>query len=227
MSEETMELIEKKIAFIKPFVPPNKLTRIQEVIPHRSRHLSIVLEDIYQPHNAGACLRTCECFGVQDIHIIENTHSYRPSHDVALGSDKWLSINVYKDTNSNNNEECLKTLKDKGYKIAATYLDEGTIPIDELDVSSPTAIVFGTEQHGIGPFWRENADNLVKLPMWGFTQSYNISVSVAISINSLMNKIKRNDVNWQLSEAERLEIILEWYIKSAANGEKIIKAQFG
>jgi len=85
---------------LQQFVTEDKLRRIDYVIKDRTRHLTIVLEDIYQPHNASAVLRSCECFGIQDLHVIEQEKQYKPNPEIALGASQWLTIHRHKETQS-------------------------------------------------------------------------------------------------------------------------------
>ena len=111
------------------------------IIQQRTRHVTVALENIFQPHNASAVLRSCDCFGVQDVHVIENTNEYAPNREIDMGSSKWLNIQHYSET-ENNTLECINKLKAKGYKIVATTPHENDSFIDELPVDQPVALLF-------------------------------------------------------------------------------------
>lgn len=189
---------------------------MDDVLSKRTRFISVVLEDIFQPHNISAVLRSCECFGVQDIHIIEKANYYRVNPSIALGSAQWLTLNHYK-----NSAECLQHLKDKGYQIAAMTLDDDSIPIDELNLFKPLALCFGTEETGLSKETIDLADVKVKIPMVGFTQSFNISVCAAISLYALTQKLLHSDIHWQLTPAEKEILKIDWLVNSIPGGEKI------
>jgi len=208
MSSTIAEKIKLKEYLFK-FISDNKRNLFEKNILNRTRHLTVVLENIYQPHNASAVLRSCDIFGVQDIHIIENSNKYTLSEQVAMGSSKWL--NMYKYNSAEDNTiDCYNKLREKGYKIVATTPHEKDVMLDELPIDQKIALVFGTELNGLSDVAMENADAYVKIPMYGFTESFNISVSAALSMFHLSEKIRNSDLDWQLSEEEILDIHLDW-----------------
>jgi tRNA (guanosine-2'-O-)-methyltransferase len=172
--------------------------------------LTVVLEDIYQPHNASAVLRTCDCFGVQDVHIIENQNKYEVNPDIALGSSKWLTMIKHKGK-ENNTPDALQKLRDKGYRIVATTPHKNDVNLQELSIDKgPIALVFGTEMRGLTDNALTIADEFVKIPMYGFTESFNISVSAGISLFYLTEKIRNSNIDWQIPEDEKIDILLNW-----------------
>ena len=218
MRETKSQLIE----YLSSFVTDNKKQRIQQTLDNRTRFLTLVLEDIYQPHNASAVLRSCECFGIQDVHIIEQNNPYKVNPDVTLGAAKWLSLYRYRKPNVNNTIQCLENLKSKGYQIAAATLREDCIPLQSFELQQKTAICFGAEELGLTDIAHDLADVFVKIPMRGFTQSFNISVSAALFLFNLTEKLKQNNFAWQLTEEEKLDLTIEWLTKSIPHGEKIV-----
>jgi len=212
--------IKKLIGYLSSFVSADRMLKFDRVLKNRTRHLTIVLEDIYQPHNASAVLRSCDCFGIQDVHIVENRNKYSVNQDIALGSSKWLTQIKYKDY-ANNTLECFKKLKQQGYKIIATSPIQNNNLIDELEVKEKTALVFGTELTGISKEVTDNADGFVSIPMFGFTESFNISVSAAICLHTLINKIHRSSFQWRLLPEEQDQVILQWLRNSIQKSELI------
>ena len=190
-------------------VSPNKQQKFGDYIQYRTRHLTIILEDIYQPHNASAVLRSCDCFGIQDVHIIENQNAYEVNPDVALGSSKWLSLYKYNGTD-HNTLTCLKSLKEKGYRIVATTPHQHDYTPDQLPLDQPTALLFGTELEGLTQTALDLADAYVRIPMVGFTESLNISVSAAILLFTLSTRLRQSAYPWKLDEEERVNILIEW-----------------
>lgn len=219
-----MDIDNKKLLLnhLMQFVTESRKARFDAVIKYRTRYLTIVLEDIFQPHNASAVLRSCDCFGIQDVHIIENSNKYEVNPDVALGSSKWLTLLKYNQDN-NNTRNCLETLRANGYRIVATTPHEDGCTIDELPLGQKTALVFGTELEGLTPLALEMSDAFVKIPMYGFTESFNISVSAALSLYHLTEKLRKSSIRWQLSEDEELDIRLLWVRQSVKNSEMIEK----
>jgi tRNA (guanosine-2'-O-)-methyltransferase len=191
--------------YLLGFVSENKQQKFSEIIQHRTRHLTLVLEDIFQPHNASAVLRTCDCFGIQDVHIIEQKNHYQVNPDIALGSSKWLTLHTYSDTPST-----FKALRSKGYRIVATSPHKDDCLLSELPLDEKTALVFGTELEGLSEYSLANADAFVKIPMYGFTESFNISVSAAITLYQLSEKLRSQGINYHLNENELTEIQLGW-----------------
>jgi tRNA (guanosine-2'-O-)-methyltransferase len=181
------------------------------------RYITVVLENMYKSHNTSAVLRTCDCFGIQDVHIIEDKEKYKTNPNIALGSSKWIDIIKY-----NNTKECLLSLKDKGYKIVATTPYTNNCSIEDLQINKKTAIVFGNELQGISNTIKENADMFVKIPMYGFTESFNLSVSVALTLFCLTEKIRKSDINWKLTKKEIIDIKLKW-AKSSIKSSNLLE----
>jgi tRNA (guanosine-2'-O-)-methyltransferase len=207
--------------YLLEFISENKRNKFDEVIRLRTRYLTIVLEDIFQPHNASAVLRSCDCFGVQDVHIIENSNKYQVNPDVALGSSKWLNLLQY-NSSEHNTHACLKTLKSRGYRIVATTPHENGFTLDELPLDQKTALVFGTEMRGLTDEALKMSDAFVKIPMYGFTESLNISVSAALCLYHLTEKLRSSHIQWQLDEYEVIETKLAWARQVVKNSDLIV-----
>ena len=202
-------------------ISDNKKEKFAKNIEQRTRHITVVLENLFQPHNASAVLRSCDCFGIQDAHIIENYNKYEVNPDIDMGSSKWLNTYKYKNS-AHNTLEAIHHLKSKGYKIVATTPHTNDCMIDELPIDQPIALMFGTELGGLTDIALENADAFVKLPMYGFTESYNISVSVALALFSLTERMRKDEkIAWQLSEKEKNEILLTWTKKVVKHAKKV------
>lgn len=197
---------EELTAYLADFVTEHKRDRIAEVLSERTRHFTVMLEDIYQPHNASACLRSCECLGVQDVHIVETRNEYRPNNEVSMGSSKWLTMHRYRTTKS-----ALDTVKNKGYRIVATTPNEDGYDLTTLPLDQPVALLFGTEEEGLTDEALAAADDTMRLPMYGFTQSYNISVTVAVSLSQLVARLRLSGIEWTLSKEEIEELTLNFY----------------
>ena len=215
------------LQYLSGFVTENRLKRFDEVIAHRTRHITVVLEDIYQPHNAAAVLRSCDCFGIQDVHVIESQNKFEPNPDVELGSLKWVTLHKY-NSKTENTADCIASLKKKGYKIAVTSPHKNDCTIEELDITNKTALFFGTEMRGATPAAFEQADAFVKIPMVGFTESLNISVSAAVTFYTLASRLKKEKINWQLSEEEITEVKLQWVKNSLpkSNSAELLEKEY-
>ncbi|MBA3971568.1 MAG: RNA methyltransferase [Bacteroidetes bacterium] len=210
------------INYLTQFVSETRRAKFDQVLKFRSRHITVVLEDLYQPHNASAVLRSCDIFGIQDIHIIENKNAYTVNKDIALGAPKWLDLHKYRKA-ENNSLECILKLKEQGYRIVATTPHEKDCDLADLSIDKPLALFFGTELTGISDTVREHADEYVKIPMYGFTESFNISVSAALCLHTLKEKLHHSTVDWHLNEEEKEELLLKWLRNSIPKVELIEK----
>ncbi len=204
------------------FCSDNKCSLFQKLIHNRTYHLTVVLENIFQPQNASAVLRTCECLGVQDVHIIENEFAYQVNPDVALGATKWINLHRYNE-DLNNTEAVYRKLKEQGYRIVATLPHKDDVLLEDLDISEKTALVFGTEKDGLSDYAIEYADAYVKIPMYGFTESFNISVSAAICLFYLTEKMRKSNINWQLTEDEKIMLKTYWARNVVHNSERVFE----
>ena len=209
--------------FLAHAVTDHKRDLMAAVVEQRTRYITVVLEEIYQPHNASACIRSCDCFGVQDVHIIEGVNPYRVNREIALGAARWLSLHKYGQPGHANTAEAVAAVRKAGYAIAATTLREGSIPLAEVPLDRKVALLFGSEEGGLSETAHTLADYHVHIPMVGFTQSFNISVSVALSLYELTGRLRRSDLPWQLSAEEREELQLSWLITTATRGDALVR----
>jgi tRNA (guanosine-2'-O-)-methyltransferase len=194
---------------------------MDRVLSDRTRYATVVLENIYQPHNASAVLRSCDCFGIQDVHIIENSYQYELNPHVSLGAAQWLNLHRYGDL-ENNTADCIHSLKKAGYRIVATTPESNAVSIHDFDVTKGKfALLFGTEKFGLTPEAFDMADEYIRIPMYGFTESFNISVSVSLCLFHFTEKIRTDKVDWQLTENEHIDIYLQWYRNTVTNSEMI------
>lgn len=196
--------------FLYQFLTDERKQRFEEVLEWRTRHITVVLEDIFQPHNASAVLRSCDLTGVQDVHIIENNYTFDINPDVVMGSTKWLDIHRYNELDFNT-PAVIDKLHGQGYQIVATCPHQNDLSPETLPLDRPIALFFGTEKTGLTNYALEHADKFVKIPMYGFTESFNISVSAALLVYTLTHRLHDlHDVHWHLPEDEKEEIRLEW-----------------
>lgn len=205
-------------------ISEHKQNLFAEIIKNRTRHFTVVMEDIFQSQNASAVLRSADCFGIQDVHVIEKRNEYTINPDVALGSSKWIQLHKY-NSSENNTKAAFEQLREEGYQIVATTPHKDEVLLDELDISKKTAIVFGTELEGLSDYAIENADVRMKIPMYGFTESFNISVSAALTMHHLTEKLRKSDIPWSLTEDERIDVLLNWaksVVKSAEQIENLL-----
>lgn len=201
-------------------ITPSKVEMFERIAPLKTDYLTVVLENIYQEHNASAVLRSCESFGVQSIHIIEKDHKYQVQRDIARGAGRW--VDMYNYANEDPTVTCLKHLKSKGYRILATTPHEKDCTIDNVPIDQPMALVLGTEGDGISRDVIDMADEFVKIPMYGFTESFNISVSAAVSMYALRSRLEKSDIDWKMSEEDLVKLKIKWCTRIIPHGEKVV-----
>ncbi len=210
------------LGYLESFITDKRKERFNKVLNERTRHFTVVLEDIYQPHNASAVVRSCDIFGVQDVYAIENRFTNKVSRHVAKGSQKWLNINRYKE-DGDNTKACLEDLRAKGYQIIGTTPHTDSCVLADFDVTKKSAFVFGAEKDGISDYIKQEADGFLKIPMVGFTESLNISVAAAITLNDVTSRLRKTEVNWGLSADEKRVLYFEWIKNTIKNPDKLIE----
>jgi len=225
---EIQEMDQYKVELIRhlsQFVTENRWDLFQRILSGRTRYLTVLLEDIYQSQNASAVLRTCDCTGIQDVHIVENRNQYTINPDVALGSNQWLTLHYF-NQGEDNTSAAIKELKNMGYRIVATspHLEGATPETFNLE-KGRAAVLFGTELNGLTDRALKLADEYIRIPMAGFTESYNISVSAAIILYQLRKRLELSSIDWKIVEEERTDILLEW-LRSSINKVELIEQEF-
>ena len=228
--------------YLYGYITENKKVKIEEISKNRTNHITIVLEDIKESKDASAVIRSCDCFGIQKLHIIENENKYKINPAVAMGSFKWVDLFSYKNNisskiskntlkseinllnvydkidKSENTKICYSNLKSQGYKIIAMS-SKGDKTIEELDYQDKMAFVFGSEESGLSEYASLNSDIQAKVPAYGHTQSYNLSVSAAITIYNSIQKLHNSNVNFPLNETELIELKINWVKKILKRGD--------
>ncbi len=204
-----MDDISSEIKRLFELVTDNKRERFTQVLGNRTRHITVALENVLQPHNASAVIRSCDIFGVQDLHVIEAIKSFKADNAIAKGAADWIDITRYSET-----QACIDRLKKSGYRIVATTPHERGRSLADLPLDKKVALFFGTEVTGLSPEVLAAADDFVTIPMYGFTESFNISVSVAICLYHAITSLHASKIHWQLSPQERDELLLRWLRKT-------------
>ena len=210
----------KLLTYLEGFVTEKRKNLFRQILKNRTRHFTVVLEDIYQQHNSSAVIRSCEIFGIQDVHVIENKYISNVSKNIAKGSQKWLSFHNYK-KETNNTIACLNSLKGKGYQLIATSPHHNSCLLHDFDITKKSAFIFGVEKTGVSKEVIKNADGILKIPMAGFTESLNISVAAAIILENLTYKLRTSSINWNLTHKEEEELYTQWIEKTIKNVGKI------
>lgn len=197
----------------------SKQEMFDRIAADRTRHITVVMENVRKDHNASAVLRTCDCFGIQDLHAIEKGKDYTIQREIARGAGNWVDLHSHT-TGDFPEKECIQELKQKGYRIVATS-PHAEHTIFDLNLEQPLALVFGTERKGISDIMKAECDELIQIPMYGFTESFNVSVSVAIILNTLRNRLEKSKIDWKLSPAEQCALKIAWCSKYVNEGVRV------
>jgi len=208
------------LAFLENILTENRKERFLNVLKNRTRHFTVAVEDVFQMHNTSAVMRSCEVFGIQELNVIEQRFGKRIDKEIAMGAQKWVDINAFDSISG-----CLDNLQSRGYQIIATTPHEDDCLLEDFDISKPSALFFGTERDGLSEEILKRADGFLKIPMVGFTESLNISVSAAIIIQNLTERLRKSNIQWQLSEDEIIEKRLQW-AKNTIKDIKRIEARY-
>lgn len=209
------------LAYLKTYLTDRRLALFTNVLSKRMRHFTVVTEDVYQLHNTSAVMRSCEVFGIQDLHVIEARLGKKLDREIAMGAQKWVDIHRHEDV-----VQCIQAIKNSGYQIIATTPHDDSQMLADFDVTKKTAFFFGTEKDGISDTVMNAADGFLKIPMYGFTESLNISVAAAIILQDVVTKLKASDVNWQLSQGETQEIEMRWTKSTIKRVEEIVERYY-
>jgi tRNA (guanosine-2'-O-)-methyltransferase len=202
--------------YLEGFLTENRKEGFLRILQNRTKHFTIAMEDVYQLHNTSAVMRSCEVFGIQELNVIEQKFGKRIDSEIAMGAQKWVDVFRY-----NSVQNCLDTLRAKGYQIIATTPHDDSCLLHEFDITKPSALFFGTERDGLSAEVMQQADGFLKIPMVGYTESLNISVSAAIIIQDITNRLRQSKLDWQLTEEEVWEKRLDWARKSIKDIEFI------
>jgi len=206
------------ITFLEDLLTPARKALFDKVVRQRTNHFTVVTEDVYQLHNTSAVMRSCDVFGIQSIHVIEERNLKKIDREIAMGAQKWVSLNRYQ-----NSADCIQNLREQGYQIVASTPHNDAAMLADFDISKPSAIFFGTETNGLSSEIIEQADKFIKIPMSGFTESLNISVSAAIILQDITQKLRSSKLNWELTENEQNALKFEWLSKSFKNFDQLVK----
>ncbi|WP_291136788.1 TrmH family RNA methyltransferase [Flavobacterium sp. UBA7663] len=206
------------LTYLEGFITENRKEGFLRVLKNRTKHFTVAMEDVFQLHNTSAVMRSCEVFGIQQLNVVEQKFGKSIDKEIAMGAEKWVDINRFSSI-----QDCITNLKGKGYQIIATTPHNDSCLLHEFDITKPSALFFGTERDGLSEEVMQQADGFLKIPMVGYTESLNISVSAAIIIQDVTNRLRQSDIHWQLTEEEVLDKRLDWTRKSIKDIEFIEK----
>ena len=209
-----LELLE----YLEGYLTDNRRKRFDQVLSQRTRHFTVAIEDVYQLHNTSAVIRSCDVFGIQEVHIIEEVNVKRIDREIAMGAQKWVDLNRYQKVT-----DCIEDLRSKGYQIIATSPHAKEDSLQDFDITPKSCFFFGRETEGLSDEVLNIADHHLRIPMYGFTESLNISVSAAIILQDVMTKLRQSDLNWQLTEEERSIKRMDWIKKTIKSYDAIVE----
>jgi tRNA (guanosine-2'-O-)-methyltransferase len=217
MSTITHDLVQ----YLKAFVADERRELFEKKIQQRTKHIIVVLENIFQGRNISASIRSADCFGIQDVHIIENDNIFNDDSEVSMGAEKWITISRH-NQKKHNSIEAIKKLKAEGYQIIAATPHNTDCNLFDVDISKQkAALIFGAEVNGCSEQTLALADKRMKIPMYGFTESFNISVSVSLCLQHLTYKLRKADFDWRMTENEQDKALLQWLRNSIKSSTQI------
>lgn len=219
----TTEKQHKVINYLSGFINEARRGRLEAILRQRTRHITVVLEDVYQPQNASAVVRTCECLGIQELHVIENLYEYRLNPAVVQGSSKWIDLIRHNREELDNTRACIDKLRQRGYRIIAMDPTPGGRTVEQPDVKDKLALCFGSEEPGLSATLQTLADETVSIPIHGFTRSYNLSVSAGISLYTLVTTLRNSSIDWQLDKRDATDLYIKWLAQSTPAGEQLLE----
>ncbi|WGD34136.1 RNA methyltransferase [Olleya sp. YS] len=211
----------KLLQHLETYLTEQRLARFEQVLNQRTKHFTVATEDVYQLHNTSAVIRSCDVFGIQEVNIVEETNTKRIDREIAMGAQKWVDLNRFHSVN-----DCITTLKQKDYQIVATTPHAKDCELYDFDVTKKSCFFFGRETQGLSEEVLKQADCFLKIPMVGFTESLNISVSAAIILQHVTTKLKKTEIDWQLTETEKLEKRLDWCKKTIKSYDEIVERYY-
>lgn len=207
--------------YLRTFLTEERRALFKKVLSRRTNHFTVATEDVYQLHNTSAVIRSCDAFGIQGVHVIEKRFGKRIDSQIAMGAQKWVNISRYDKVSS-----CIEALRNQGYQIVATTPHGKAQNLQQFDITKKSALFFGTEKEGLSNKILDAADAYLTIPMYGFTESLNISVSVAIILQNLVTRLRESNVDWQLSEEEKKQIEFSWIKHTIKSSDKIIERYY-
>ncbi|SDH27955.1 TrmH family RNA methyltransferase [Winogradskyella thalassocola] len=208
----------KLLAYLETFLTENRIERFNSVLPKRTKHFTVATEDVYQLHNTSAVMRSCDVFGIQELSIVEEVNSKSIDREIAMGAQKWVDLNRYHSIT-----DCISDIKAKGYQIVATTPHIDDCELIDFDITKKSCFFFGRESQGLSQQVLDEADCFLKIPMVGFTESLNISVSAAIILQHVTAQLRKSTIQWQLSEEEIIEKRFDWIKKTLKDYDAIVE----
>lgn len=204
--------------YLKGFLTEEKIEKIEQNVLYKTNYILPVFEDIFQYRNAAAIVRSLEGLGVNRLWALEGRNIFKPEEAVSRGAEKWIFVD-----RKPHNINTIHQIKQNGYSIVSISPENNAIDLDEVPIDKPLALLFGTEWQGVSETFLQASDFTAKIPMFGFTQSFNVSVAAAISVYTLMQKLRKNSSNFHLTEEEKLLTKIHWATQTIPHGKEIVE----
>jgi tRNA (guanosine-2'-O-)-methyltransferase len=212
-------MVNSNSTILEDYLLPERLERLKEVLASRVLSVTLVLENLHKDFNISAILRTCESFGIQDVHVVPQPGEGKVFRTITQGCHKWLNIHRHEDVST-----CFKILKKNGFRVLAGAFSENALPLDRCDFSGRVALVFSNELEGANPEVLDQVDDFFVIPMSGFSQSLDVSVAAGIVINHVLRyKLEKGEELERIPSDEAGRILGEWVKKSVRNGDEVLK----
>ena len=216
---------EELITYLKNFLNEERYERMTQVLDRRTNYLTVVLEDLHYSQNASSIIRHCDAFGIQKLHVIENRNKFKIKNHAVRGTLKWIDL-IHFNKERQNSLQAIKSLRQDGYRIIATSPRSGSKTPGNFSLGEgKSAIFFGNERDGLSEDVLQNADEHLCIPMEGFVESLNISASCAIILQQLTEKLRQSSINWQLTESETNETLINWMKGSIKKIDQVMQAR--
>ena len=207
---------------LEPLLTPDRIMRIDQVIAARLGSIVAAVEDTYDPHNAAATIRTSEALGLQELHVIEPNERFSAVKGVTRGSHRWIDLHRWPSATA-----AVDALHARGFRVYAT-LPDATVSIEDVAVDSPLAVIFGNEHDGVSPAAVAACDASITVPMFGFTESYNLSVTVGLAMSRLATRRRAHlGAPGDLADVRRARLRARWFALRIRAAVNIVERKLG
>jgi len=209
-------------AALAPMLTAERIARIDQVIAARLGSVVTVVEDTYDPRNAAATIRTTEAIGLRELHVIELGERFSASGGVTTGAHKWIDLHRWRSA-----EAAVAALRGRGFRVYAT-LPGAPHTIDDVDVTTPIAVAFGNEHDGLTQAAIDACDGAIGVPMFGFTESFNLSVTVALAMTRIAAR-RRAQIGslGDLDDQARRELRARWFALKIRGAAGVLERVLG
>jgi tRNA (guanosine-2'-O-)-methyltransferase len=197
---------------------PRRTARVIDVLLRRLSSVTVVMENLADPHNASAVLRTAEGLGLDAIHVVEQPNRWEKNAAIAKGADRWIEVVRHQGL-----ARCLGDLSARGFQLFAADVGPGCVPVHDIDVARPVALVFGSERDGLSRRALALTDARFTVPMFGFVESFNVSVSAALALYDVSTR--RRAASAALGDLEEHALFdrADLYLRRAVKSPELIR----